>query len=134
MKKTQIVVVVFIAVALAIVVLWANDAGESANAFSKAFEEPSKEFMVKGELDRTSAVVYDPTVNSEMTTFTMIDETGEKRIVKLAQAKPYDFERSETVVVHGKAVGDEFHAHKVLLKCPSKYDQENVIETTSLES
>lgn len=133
MKKTQIVVIIFIAVALSIVVLWANDTGE-ANSFSAAFEEPGKEFMVKGELDRTAKIEYDPTLNSEMTTFTMVDEAGDKRIVKLAQAKPYDFERSETVVIHGKAVGDEFHAHKVLLKCPSKYDQENVIETTSLES
>lgn len=131
MKKTQIVIIIFIAVALAIVVLWANDAGE-ANSFSAAFEQQGKEFMVKGELDRTQAITYDPSVNSELTTFSMVDENGEKRTVKLAQAKPYDFERSETVVVHGKAVGDEFHAHKVLLKCPSKYEQENVIQTSQV--
>lgn len=131
MKKTQIVIIVFIAVALAIVVLWANDTGE-ANSFDAAFEQPGKEFMVKGELDRSQAIVYDPSVNSELTTFSMVDESGETRTVKLARAKPYDFERSETVVVHGKAVGDEFHAHKVLLKCPSKYEQESVIQTSQV--
>ncbi|MNF07676.1 hypothetical protein D3C80_2079060 [compost metagenome] len=39
--------------------------------------------------------------------------------------KPQDFEKSEQIVLTGGMVGDEFHASKILMKCPSKYtDQE----------
>ena len=44
----------------------------------------------------------------------------------LKAAKPQDFEKSEQIVVTGKMAGDEFMASDVLLKCPSKYKDEEV--------
>lgn len=42
------------------------------------------------------------------------------------KAKPQDFERSEQVVLTGKMDGDEFVATEILMKCPSKYKDEEI--------
>jgi cytochrome c-type biogenesis protein CcmE len=41
-------------------------------------------------------------------------------------SKPQDFERSEQIVLTGKMIGNEFHASKILMKCPSKYTKDEV--------
>ena len=43
-------------------------------------------------------------------------------------AKPADLDRSERVVLIGSMGADgTFHAKNMLLKCPSKYNEENKI-------
>ena len=54
----------------------------------------------------------------------MVDENENEQTVLFAQPIPQDFERSEQVVVVGAYHKDTFIAEKILLKCPSKY-QEN---------
>jgi len=41
-------------------------------------------------------------------------------------SKPQDFERSEQIVLTGKMEGGEFRASKILMKCPSKYNKDEV--------
>ncbi len=50
----------------------------------------------------------------------MIDEHGKEQKVQYNEPVPPDFTKSEKVVVIGSYSGDEFHASKILLKCPSK--------------
>jgi cytochrome c-type biogenesis protein CcmE len=83
---------------------------------------------VVGTLDRCADIIYEPEVNPNLTGFTMIDNKGEKRTVWLNKSKPQDFERSESLVIIGKAEGDEFHAGNMLMKCPSKYKEEQKFE------
>ncbi|MEK7257335.1 MAG: cytochrome c maturation protein CcmE, partial [Bacteroidota bacterium] len=59
-------------------------------------------------------------------TFFIKDGEGEERKIVLNAAKPKDFEMSEQIVVTGKMQGDEFVANEILLKCPSKYKDEEV--------
>ena len=40
--------------------------------------------------------------------------------------KPQDFERSEQVVITGNMKNDVFVADKILLKCPSKYTENEI--------
>jgi cytochrome c-type biogenesis protein CcmE len=48
----------------------------------------------------------------------------------LRATKPQDFERSEQIVLTGSMNGDTFEASDMLLKCPSKYkDQEIYIRS-----
>jgi cytochrome c-type biogenesis protein CcmE len=56
----------------------------------------------------------------------MVDENKKEQVVYYNQPMPQDFTRSEKVVVIGSYSGDQFVAEKILLKCPSKY-QENKI-------
>jgi cytochrome c-type biogenesis protein CcmE len=53
--------------------------------------------------------------------------------VSLAMAKPNDLERSERLVLIGEAgPNGEFQAKDMLLKCPSKYNEENKVTTAGL--
>ena len=61
----------------------------------------------------------------------MLDNNGVEREVFLQKAKPQDFERSEQIVLIGKAKNDVFVAREILMKCPSKYDDGSPEQTTS---
>ncbi len=133
MKKTHIIGIVIIAVAIAFILSSVSKSSSYAE-FHDAFNNPGKEYHVVGTLDKTADIIYNPEVNANLTQFTMIDGAGEKRKVMLNKSKPQDFERSESVVIIGKAKGESFHASEMLMKCPSKYKEEgkfNVGETAA---
>lgn len=57
--------------------------------------------------------------------FHMTDEKGNLRRVTYHGHKPENFEQAEQLVIEGHPDGDEFVAKHILVKCPSKYnDQE----------
>jgi cytochrome c-type biogenesis protein CcmE len=125
MKKTHIIAIVAIAVAIAFVLSSLFEASTYAD-FEKAFSARGSEFHVVGVLDADCDIAYDPAINASLTTFCMKDDKGISRPVRLLKSKPQDFERSETIVLIGKAAesGNEFIAREILLKCPSKYEEE----------
>lgn len=131
MKKSQIVLIVLIAVVIGTFI--ATFTGSSTSvAFAEAFQNPGKEFKVSGTLNRDHPVSYDPEVNVELTTFHMKDKEGNTREVKLQMAKPTGLEQSETIDLYGTVVDGEFIASDMLMKCPSKYNEQNhAIETTA---
>ena len=70
--------------------------------------------------------MYDPINTPNSFSFQMKDADGGSKKVIMKKAKPQDFERSETVVVTGRMEGDIFIADEVLMKCPSKYKDEEL--------
>ena len=46
--------------------------------------------------------------------------------VVLHAGKPQDFERSEQIVLTGQMANDRFEASDMLLKCPSKYNDQEI--------
>jgi cytochrome c-type biogenesis protein CcmE len=56
----------------------------------------------------------------------MVDEKGKESKVVYHNPEPTDFDRSEKIVIVGKMDGDHFEASKILLKCPSKYTDNQV--------
>ncbi len=58
--------------------------------------------------------------------FYMRDNQGLESKVVFNGSKPQDFERSEQIVLTGKMIGNEFHASKILMKCPSKYEETEI--------
>ena len=56
----------------------------------------------------------------------MVDDQGKEQKVYYNQPMPPDFTRSEKVVVIGSYDGDDFNASKIILKCPSKYQEEKI--------
>jgi cytochrome c-type biogenesis protein CcmE len=85
-----------------------------------------KEVKIAGQLAKDKEMHYDPAKDPNYFTFFIRDNKGEERKVVLLAAKPKDFEMSEQIVVTGKMQGDDFIASDVLLKCPSKYKDEEV--------
>jgi cytochrome c-type biogenesis protein CcmE len=125
MKRSHIIAIVIIAVAIAALVGSLYDSSTYAD-LDMALANPGREYHVVGTLDRTEEIIYEPSRNAGLTEFTMEDLQGRKARVRLAMAKPQDFERSERLVLIGEA-GDDgmFHARDMLMKCPSKYNEEH---------
>jgi len=121
MKKTHIIGIVVIAIAIGAMMATLSDSSTYAS-FTQAAEHPNSEFHVVGKLNKSKETVYDPHVNANLFTFYMVDNQGVEKKVCLAKSKPQDFERSEQIVIIGSVNGDEFKASDVLMKCPSKYN------------
>jgi cytochrome c-type biogenesis protein CcmE len=132
MKRSHIIALVIIAVAIAALIGSLSDSSSYAS-LDEAFGKPGREYHVVGTLDRSQPIVYEPSVNASLTKFSMVDLNGRKCEVNLAMAKPNDLERAERLVLIGEAGKDgTFHAKDMLLKCPSKYNSENKVTTAGL--
>ena len=93
------------------------------------FEDAKGNSKVKvaGFLVKNKPIVYDPTVDANSTSFFMEDKKGEVFPVIYSDSKPQDFEMSESLVVTGKMEAGTFYASEILLKCPSKYKDQEVM-------
>ena len=63
----------------------------------------------------------------------MIDNQGKECKVEFTGTKPQDFERSEQIVLTGQMDNGKFQANKILMKCPSKYKQDQ-LEVTEVKA
>ena len=124
MKKIYIVAIVMIGVAIALLTNASKDVSTYAS-FQDAINS-GKTVKIAGQLSKDKEMLYDPATDPNYFSFFIKDAKGEERKVVLLSAKPKDFEKSEQIVVTGQIKGDEFHASDVLLKCPSKYKDEEV--------
>ena len=132
MKKSHIIAVVVIAAAIAIIVSTAGDASTYVN-FDQAYEMASTgnttSIHVVGELKKDengNIVGMEKSIDNLSFSFTLIDDNKKEQKVYYNEPMPPDFARSEKVVVIGSYQGDDFVAGKILLKCPSKYQEQKL--------
>ena len=124
MKKVYIVAIVMVAVAIG---LLTNAAGDmSTYSTFKEARDNGKKVKIAGHLSKDKEMVYDPAHDPNYFTFFIKDTKGEEFKVVLKAAKPKDFEMSEQIVITGQMKGEEFVASDILMKCPSKYKDEEV--------
>ena len=135
MKKSHIIGILVIAAAIAIIISTAGDAGQyvtftEAQAFSD--KQIDKSVHVVGELPKNPDGEILGLDESDKLSFTfdLIDEDNKLCKVYYNEPKPVDFERSEKVVVVGKMSGDIFVADEILMKCPSKYVEDEIKVTS----
>jgi len=100
-----------------------NDMSDYAN-FSDA--SSGDRVKVVGLLAKDKEMVYDPENNPNEFQFVMKDEKEVEKTVILKKPKPQDFELSEQIVVTGTLKDDIFYADDILMKCPSKYKDEEI--------
>ncbi|HEY9196626.1 MAG TPA: cytochrome c maturation protein CcmE [Mucilaginibacter sp.] len=131
MKKSSIFGLIVIAIAIAVIIsVYSNTS--TYGSFGDAAKTNS-ELHIVGHLNKSKELVYDATKDANYFSFYMKDNKGEERKVIFTGTKPEDFERSEQLVLTGSMVGNEFHASKILMKCPSKYTQDK-LETTEVKA
>ncbi len=130
MKKTHIIALLFIAVLVGVLISMLGDFSRY-ETFDSPYAQKGKEINVVGVLDLDAPMVYDPIKDPNKFTFYLQDEKGGVREVLYKGEKPRDFERSEKIVITGKLEGNQFMASKILMKCPSKYVEEQA-KTASL--
>jgi cytochrome c-type biogenesis protein CcmE len=124
MKVSHIIILILIAIGIGAIVASYGNASSFVN-FDEAAENPDKEFHVKTQLVKEKEVIYKPEIDPESFTFYAKDLNGEMRKVICLKEKPFDFERSEEVVVIGKVESNgTFVASQIQTKCPSKYENE----------
>lgn len=121
MRKTHIIGLVVIALSIGILISVMGSTSEYAN-FTKAAENPTKDFHVVGTWVKEKGLTYDPKIDANYFAFILRDEKGRESKVVYHNNKPADFERSERVVVVGHMEKNEFEANQILMKCPSKYN------------
>lgn len=122
MKKTHIVLIIIVAVLIGAIMVMFKDAGTYAG-FALADNNKGQEFTVIGYLDKEAQMNFD--ARKTLFRFTATDKQGVKRTVYYNQPKPQDFERSEEITMKGFATDTAFIANEILMKCPSKYNEQN---------
>jgi cytochrome c-type biogenesis protein CcmE len=132
MKKSHIFIIIIIAAAIGIIITTAGDAStyvSFGDAYRMASNGNHNSIHVVGELTKDSnghVVGIEQGADKVSFSFMMIDENGREQKVEYNQPMPADFTRSEKVVVVGQYSGETFKAEKILLKCPSKYQETKV--------
>jgi len=126
MKTNRIILLVFMASALGIILFLFNKNSEYVS-FKEAAAS-GNEVHIVGVLDKTKPMEYDPAKPNHFS-FYLTDTLQETKQVIYDNPKPPDFDRSDKIVVSGKMDGDHFHADKILLKCPSKYNTDKEKKT-----
>ena len=139
MKKSHIIGIIIIAAAIMIIMSTAGDASTYVD-FGQAkvlAEDGSKtKVQVVGRLKKDAqghivGMKYDPLVDPNYFSFMLVDTNRVEQQVVYFNPKPQDFERSEQVVITGSMQNEVFVADKILLKCPSKYVEKEVQQTTA---
>ncbi len=125
MKAFHIIILAVVVVGIAVVVSLFRDSSTYSD-FGIAAKNPDNEYHIIGSLVKGKPIEYNAAEDANSFSFYMTDEKGNESKVRYSDAKPQDFEKSEKVVIIGKMGEDEFSARKILLKCPSKYNEENV--------
>ncbi len=120
MKRTHIILLIFLAVVMAVIILMMGDYSSYAN-FEQAAQAPNKEFHIAGELVKEKGMEYNPQQNADVFSFYFRDRDGNEHKVIANTDKPQDFELANEIVLIGKMDGDVFYAEGIQTKCPSKY-------------
>jgi cytochrome c-type biogenesis protein CcmE len=132
MKKSHIFVIAILAVAVAIIIGTAGDSSTYVSfndAYTMASNGNTSSIHVVGQLKKDAQgniVGIQEGADKVSFSFIMVDDQQREQMVQYRQPMPTDFTKSEKVVVIGSYRGDIFVADKILLKCPSKYQEENV--------
>jgi len=132
MKKSSIIGLVVIAVAIAVIIATYSKAS-SYSSFTEA-KKAKTDIKIIGHLDKQKEQYYDAKKDANYFSFYVRDTDKVECKVILTAPKPQDFERSEQIVLTGHMVGEEFHASSILMKCPSKYKQDQVETTVSAKT
>lgn len=130
-KPFHLIMLLVIAVGIGIIVSTSGDAS-SYVCFSEARELASggddDKVHVVGALPKDASgqilgMHYAPEKDPDFFRFILVDEKQEKVEVWYHNPRPADFERSEKIVVVGSMKDQHFEADKILMKCPSKYNE-----------
>jgi cytochrome c-type biogenesis protein CcmE len=119
-------IILLIVVAVFAIGLGASYAGSTSQYAT--FDEARKSgetVHVVGTWVNRQAAVYEP--SQDMFTFFLQDTVGRVQQVVYRDPKPNDFEKAEKILVVGKFdTPGLFSAEKIIMKCPSKYGDNEV--------
>jgi cytochrome c-type biogenesis protein CcmE len=134
MKKLHIVLLVFIAAAIAVLISFMGDLS-TYETIASARQKAGKTVTIIAKMDKSLPMEYDPLKNPNYVSFHISDTLGNTAKVVYYYEKPYDLEKAERITLKGKMNGDVFEITRkdgILLKCPSKYKDDPNMAKKSL--
>ena len=123
MKKTHIVLLVFIALAIATLISFMGNLS-TYETIASAKQKEGKVVTIIARLDNSKPMQYDPRKDPNYLSFHVVDTVGNQAQVVYHYEKPYDMEKAEKIVLKGRMNGNVFDITSkdgILIKCPSKY-------------
>ncbi|MCB0600221.1 MAG: cytochrome c maturation protein CcmE [Saprospiraceae bacterium] len=124
MKRIHIIIGIMIVVGIGLIIQASGDM--STYGTFKEAQHTGKKVKIVGTLARDKEMKYNPEVDANFFSFYLTDENGETQEVIYHKEKPRDFELSEKIVLTGQMLDGTFRATDILLKCPSKYKDEEL--------
>ncbi len=125
MKKSHILILFFIAVCISVL---ASQLGSvsSYKTLMDAQQNQGEEIRIKGMLAAGKPIEFDPLKDPNSFSFYLQDEKGDVSKVVCNEELPRDFEKLDEIVLTGSMNGETFYATDMLIKCPSKYVEDEV--------
>jgi CcmE len=123
MKRSHIVLLVFIAAACAVIISMMGNL-TTYETIASANQKEGKTVTIIAKIDNSQPIEYDPLKNPNYMSFHISDTLGNKAKVVYYYEKPYDLEKAERITLKGKMKNGVFEITQkdgILLKCPSKY-------------
>lgn len=126
MKKTQIILLVLVAGAIAVLLSFLKTSS-TYDTVDTAMAKPGKFVHLMARLDKSKPVEYDAIKDPNYLSFTVVDTLGKSIRVVYHSAKPDNLEMSERLVLKGKYKDGLFECKDIQTKCPSKYKEEQAM-------
>lgn len=120
MKKIHIVLLIFIAAAIAVLISFLQTA-TTYDTVDTAISKQGKFVHLMARWDKTAPLEYDAIKDPNYLSFTAVDTLGKTVKVVYHNPKPENFEISERLVLKGKYMNGIFDCQSIQTKCPSKY-------------
>lgn len=131
MKNVQIVLLIFIATAIAVLISFMQSL-TTYETVASARNKSGRFIHLIANLNHTRPVEYDAVKNPNYLSFTATDTLGTSIQVIYRNAKPDNLETSERLVLKGTMKNNHFECKEILLKCPSKYKDNMQVAKKSL--
>jgi hypothetical protein len=134
-KRTHIVILVFIATAIGVLISFMGNLS-TYETIASARQKEGKTVTIIAKLDNSEPIEYDAQKNPNFTSFHVTDTLGNKAKVVYYYEKPFDMEKAERIVLSGKMNGEVFEIRKkdgILIKCPSKYKDDPKAASNNLK-
>jgi len=100
---------------------------KSYSSYADAVGKEGETVQLIGTLTQGKPINFDPVRDPNSFSFYLTDRDKHVIHVVCFDDMPTDFEKSEEIVLTGAMKNDTFYAEEMLVKCPSKY-QENEIQ------
>jgi len=123
MKRTHIILLVFIALSIGLLVSFMGNLS-TYETIASAKQKEGKAVTIIARIDNSMPMEYNPVQDPNYLSFYILDTLGSRAKVIYHYGKPYDMEKAERIVLKGKMHGDVFEISQkegILIKCPSKY-------------
>lgn len=130
MKTSSIIILVVIAAAIGVLLMYSVDFS-TYDTISSAKGKQGKYVHLIAKLDKSKPIQYDAIKDPNYLSFYAVDSLGASTQVIYHNTKPPELEQSERIVLKGKMEGGVFECDNILMKCPSKYkDDKKQLEKT----